>query len=333
MPVKNILMKYDIISVGGATEDITLRTMEGLLIDNKRDVLRQKLFAFEYGAKVKIDESHSSFGGGAANVAVAARLLGLKSATVVAVGNDPRGHAIIKNLKDRGVGTSLVKKMEKESSGLSFLLVGRDNEHVVFSARGSNSRLEISNSDLADLRRSKWIYLTSLSGKWELVLRKVFSLKNAKIAWNPGHIQLRCGMKKIGAYLKKTSVLVLNKDEAVELVLSSGKYRSKPAEFLNVTENLLDILKSFGPEIVVITNGQFGAHAYDGETYFYQPVHKGKPVDTTGVGDAFGSSFIAGMEIFRNDIKKAMDLGARNSASVISVEGAQKGLLKKQDIY
>jgi len=41
-------MKYDIITIGGATEDITFYTKEGVLIDNKKDVLRQKLLAFEY---------------------------------------------------------------------------------------------------------------------------------------------------------------------------------------------------------------------------------------------------------------------------------------------
>ena len=33
-------MKYDFITVGGATEDITFYTSEGVLIDNKGDILR-----------------------------------------------------------------------------------------------------------------------------------------------------------------------------------------------------------------------------------------------------------------------------------------------------
>ena len=49
-------MKYDIITIGGATEDITFYTSEGVLINNKKDLTNQKLLAFEYGAKVKIDK-------------------------------------------------------------------------------------------------------------------------------------------------------------------------------------------------------------------------------------------------------------------------------------
>ena len=63
-------MKYDIITIGGVTEDINFCTHEGVLIKNKKDVLRQELLAFEFGAKIKIKESHSTFGGGAANTAV-----------------------------------------------------------------------------------------------------------------------------------------------------------------------------------------------------------------------------------------------------------------------
>ena len=50
------------------------------------------------------------------------------------------------------------------------------------------------------------------------------------------------------------------------------------------------------------------------------------------MGDAFGSSFVAGLELYKGDIQKAMNLAARNSASVVSMLGAQAGLLRKKDI-
>lgn len=324
-------MKYDIIAVGGATEDITLHTSEGVLVNNKKDLLRQNLLAFEYGAKIKINKTHSSFGGGASNVAVATRLLGLKSGALVAVGNDERGHKIINNFKSKGVATSLVQKVHQESSGFSFLLVGDDNEHIVFSSRGANSKLEIYDYELRHLSKAKWIFITSLSGGWKDSLKKLFNVKS-KIAWNPGHVQLSGGIKEIGRYLKKTSVFIVNKDEALELVVSDARYKQKDRKFLNNTKNLLKIIKDFGPQTVVITNGEDGSYAFDGDKFYYQPIIKPrKIVDTTGVGDAFGSSFVAGIEKF-NDINKALLLGAKNTASVIASEGAQNGLLTKKDI-
>ena len=45
-------MKYDVITIGGGTEDFSFYTHAGLVLRSKKDVLHQKLIAFEYGAKI-----------------------------------------------------------------------------------------------------------------------------------------------------------------------------------------------------------------------------------------------------------------------------------------
>ena len=326
-------MKYDFITIGGATEDITFYTKDGILIDNKRDILRQKLLAFEYGAKLKIDKAYSSFGGGAANTAVNFSRLGFRSAALVSLGRDDRARKILKNLKKHGVDTRLVQRTRNRETSFSFLLVGQDNEHIVFSNRAANKELRIRNYELRILKTAKWVYITSLSGRWQEVLKRIFSKESFRVAWNPGHIQLDYGKKALGKYLKKTEVLVVNKDEAIELVLSDKKYSLETRQFFNNIRNLLKILKSWGPGIVVITNGNKGAYAYNGKKVYYQKIIKeSRRVDTTGVGDAFGSSFVAGLELFDGDIQKAMHLGVKNTASVIAQQGAQNGLLRRRDL-
>lgn len=326
-------MKYDVISVGGATEDITFYTDEGVLIDNRQDPTKQELLAFEYGAKIKINRSHSSFGGGATNAAVSFSLLGFKAACLATVGEDERGKNIINNLKNKKVDTGLMQVIKKAVSGFSLILVGQGNEHIVFSSRGANSELTLSAGDLKKLNNTRWLYLTSLSGRWQEVLKKFFSVKNVKIAWNPGHIQINYGKKSLGKYFKLTEVLIVNIDEAIELATSDKRYAGKDLSFLNNAENLLTILKGWGPKLVVITRGKNGASVYDGKKFYYAPAIKEKArIDTTGVGDAFGSSFVAGLELFKGDIEKAMKLGAYNTASVISLQGAQNGLLTKKKL-
>jgi sugar/nucleoside kinase (ribokinase family) len=183
------------------------------------------------------------------------------------------------------------------------------------------------------LRDAKWVCATSLSGAWKANLDKIFSVKGIKIAWNPGHRQILASLKVIGKYLAKVAVLAVNKDEAIELVMSDKKYKNKSRVFFEEVNNLLSVLHGYGPQIVLITKGRYGANAFDGKKVYFQPVIKEKRrVDTTGVGDAFGSSFVAGLELYRGNIKKALYLGARNTASVISQPGAQNGLLKKKDI-
>jgi ribokinase len=326
------MKKYDFITVGGTTEDITFYTNEAIMIDNKCDILAQKLMAFEYGAKLRIEKSYSTFGGGASNAAVCLAKLGLNVATLVAVGNDNRAKDIVKNFKEAQVKTNLIQRVKQKETGFTFFVVGKDKEHVGFSNRAANQELKISQKEIKELNKSHWIYLTSLSGKWTEVLKKVFAI-DANIAWNPGHIQLHAGFKTIGKYLKKTTMLTINKDEAIELVVTNPKFRNKDNRFLNNTRNLLKIINEYGPKIVVITKGKKGADAYDGEKFYHQDILKEKKrMDTTGVGDAFGSTFTAGLFLFDNDIQKAMRMAVKNTASVISKQGAQNGLLSLKGV-
>ena len=46
------MIKNTVTTIGGATRDIMFYTDDMVLIDNKADLLRQKLIGFEYGAKV-----------------------------------------------------------------------------------------------------------------------------------------------------------------------------------------------------------------------------------------------------------------------------------------
>lgn len=324
-------MKNNIISIGGATEDISLYTNEGIIIDNKRDILRQKLMAFEYGAKIRVNRSYTTFGGGAANAAVNFSGLGFKARALVCLGSDNRGKRVLKNLKIKGVNTRLTQKSEEAETGFSFIILCP--EKIVFTHRGANNKLEINSRDLRAIKEADWIYLTSLGGEWPEVLNKIFSEKNIKIAWNPGHIQLKSGIRLIGKYIKKTTVFIVNKDEAIELVISNPVAKKKGGKYLNNIINLLREIKSIGPQIVVITNGKYGADAFDGVRFYHQNIlREKKRVDTTGVGDAFGSSFIAGIELFKGDIEKSMRLGIMNTASVISRQGAQNGLLRRHEI-
>lgn len=327
-------MSYDFITIGGVTEDITFYTNEGILIDNKKDLTRQKLLAFEYGAKIRVEKSFSGFGGGAANAAVCFSRLGFKAACLACIGDDERGQRISRNFMKQGVDTSLMQKAKEMETGFSLLLVGLGkSEHICFSNRAANKQLKITDHELKILEKAKWLYLTSLSGKWEENLKKIFSADGPKISWNPGHRQISAGVKALAPYFKRTDCLIVNKDEAIELVMSDKKHKNKEAAFLNDSKNLLEALISYGPKIVVVTDGHNGADIQEGLRVYHQPVIKERQrIDTTGVGDAFGSSFIAGRELYDQDMKKSLTLAARNSSAEISEQGAQNGLLRKEDL-
>jgi len=325
-------MAFSIITIGGATEDIIFYTAEGLELNNRHDLLRQHLLAFEAGAKIKIDRSWPSFGGGAANAAVNFVGLGLKTAAYLCLGRDFRGQQVRDNLKRRGVETKLINYSEHQATGFSFVLIDhKSKERIIFSARGANADLKIKPDDLKMFRRAKWLYITSLSGAWQFNLKEIFKVKGPQIAWNPGEVQIKAGASRLKSFLAKTDFLFLNKDEAIELALSLPKFRHLHPHhhFFEKIENIVTIIKGLGPKRLVITDGRIGAYYYDGGAlYFQKAVKEKKKVDVTGVGDAFNSSVIAGWELYDNDIKKAMNLAARNAAAKIAHLGAQSGLLK-----
>lgn len=327
-------MKYDIITIGGAVQDEFIHTSEGVLIDNPKDKLKQTLFGFEYGAKITVDQSDVAYGGGAANAAVACSRLGLKTAILASVGIDQRGLDIYKNFKQNKVATNLIQTTKTSPTGYSVVIVGKDGEHVVFPVRGANSELKINWKASRNLSKSSWLFLTSLSGEWQKILQDIFRSKGkAQLAWNPGHVQLQAGYKILKPYLELTTVLILNADEGLELLAGLPKYKNKSKTLPERSESIAEEIQKLGPALVVVTNGAEGAVVFDGENrYHFKPKKIKKVINTIGVGDAFGSTFVAGLHLF-GDINKAIELAGLNAASVVSGHGAQTNLLHKQQLY
>lgn len=322
---------FNVVTVGGATRDITFYTEEGKLIKNPKDPLRQKLIAFEYGAKIGIWEAFFTFGGGAANTAVCFSRLGLKTATILRVGHDEDGRAIIENLKRNKIDTRFVQIDKKAKTGFSFIVTfGPAREHTAFLYRGANNELRITNYDLQRLK-TDWFYVASLSGKWWRAVMDFVTSTKSRLAWNPGARQLVAGLTGLKKYLKKTEIFLVNKDEAIELVLSLPKYKKASVGWLNKPENLFRILCKYCSKILIITDGARGAYAYDGQKIYYQKALSKKVIDTTGAGDSFCSSFVAGQILYHGDIKKSLKLGAINSAYNLTMVGAQEPLLTRAE--
>ncbi|NCF75276.1 MAG: hypothetical protein GWO87_02195, partial [Xanthomonadaceae bacterium] len=219
-----------------------------------------------------------------------------------------------------------VMNINKEISGFSFIIIDKtikSKEHIIFSYRGANKYLKINPKEKFN---TKWFCVSSFSGaKWQLELKNISQIvknQNIKLAFNPGPRQLEAGISKLKFILKITDVLLLNREEAIELILSKHYYNQAPH-----IEFLLKELYFYSPNLVVITDGTNGVYAYDGKDFYRQKSAKVKAVDTTGAGDAFFSGFIFGLIKYKRDIKEALKIGVKNGASVVKKIGAQEGLL------
>lgn len=314
------MKKFELVTIGSVLKDTIFYTAEGEVVANpKIDPTKLQLLGFELGAKLKSREVFFSSGGGAANTAVNFSGLNFTTGIIAALGADAEGIFLKKQLQIKGVDCSLLKTERKLNTGSSLIIVDKkSNEHVAFVYYGSSETLQLSARDLYKFT-TDWFYIAALNSPyWEKNLTLLLK-QSARFAWNPGKQQITAGLEKLNRYLKKVDVLMLNTDEATELLLSSGK------KDLSIPQ-MLKALHQTGIKICLITDGAAGAYVYDGEKIYFQKPHHGKPKDTTGAGDCFCSTFIAGLIKFQ-DINKAMKMAMLNSAALVMLPGAQNGLL------
>lgn len=325
---------FDVVTVGSLVRDITLFTNQGQVFKTPGNVTVQRVIGFEYGAKLVVPQAYFSGGGGAGNAAVSFQRLGLRVAVISRVGADAEGDHLRGDLERQGVTIGAVQQDRLRHTALSCIIASSrgEHDHVIFHYHGAGHGLRVDQRLLQRLR-PRWIYLTTLGGDfWLRNLKQIFNAAaalGAKVAWNPGGFQLDAGRRALERFLRHTTVLQLNKDEAIALVLSGITLGKRNPSFLNKPLYLLNILRDWGPKIVVITDGERGAHALADGTVYRQKAIRRKVADTTGVGDAFGAAFIAGLHLNKGMVAEALRWGVANAASVVTKVGAQAGILSR----
>jgi sugar/nucleoside kinase (ribokinase family) len=318
-------MKFDVIAIGGITEDIMFHTDEMRVLKNKDKYGSRALLAFEAGDKIISDKNVLyTCGGGGANSAVSLAKLGLKVALIASLGEDRTAVKLLHDFKKNKVNTKNIQLYKNSWTGLSLIVSGgAKNEHVIFTHRAANEKLKLTDKHLS-AQPAEWFYLTSLKGPEAQnnleVIFKVAVKNKVKIAWNPGSTQLDYSFDYLKKYLARTRLLILNREEAMELIKKVGKQTTSVKE-------MFKIISYFGPEIISISDGARGAYIFSDDFYKFEKSLKYKAVNTTGAGDAFGSSLVGGLIIFNGDLKQALKLAIIRSNEVVRVVGAQEGLL------
>lgn len=323
----------DVLTVGSAMLDTTFLTDELVLIDHPSDPLRRKLIGMEFGAKLESENVLTSMGGGGCNTAVALRRLGLRAAALVCVGEDAVGRSVSAHLKDEGVVLDALQTHRSLRTGTSFVVGDQKHrDHLVFTTRGANAALILSSSSLRSLRPS-WVVLAPLRcTRWRAILtllRDEAKQGRIKIVFNPGTAQIKEGLRGLASILKVTECLVVNDDEARELLFSVPMYRKRFQAFKGEDEKkefLIQTLAAAGPRLVVVTDGENGAHAGHRGGMVFQPARPVNVQDTTGAGDCFTATLTA-MLVKGHSVKEALVAGMINTASLVQHVGAQAGLL------
>lgn len=322
--------ELEVVTIGSSLRDLYYTTAEGSVVTNPvHDPTRLRLLGFELGSKIRSNDMLFSFGGGAGNTAINLSGLGVTVGIESCVGKDIDGDALREHYKKRGVATSGLIETTADRTGISFLVLDkRTKEHVAFVFYGANERLKVTRTTLEKVP-SLWLYVASLNMRsWEQSMRAIITAKR-QLFWNPGGAQISSGLQRLRPYLQRTDVLLLNRDEATELMLSDPLCRIDRAACEHAVEGPRVLVRGLKQHVrgwVVVTDGPKGAYAFDGITFVHDKPHHGPPVDTTGAGDCFGSTLLAGL-VKTGDIKRSMRAAVVNTSSLVMHLGAQHGLL------
>lgn len=308
---------YDVIAVGSSTVDVFAKTEKSDLISiqTQNPKERESFLAYPVGTKILIEDLEVTTGGGGTNTAYAFSLLGLKTAYLGKVGNDENGELILKKLKEQKI--DFIGKVGNGPSGYSIILDSIAHDRTILTFKGCNNDFKFSEINKKFLD-TKWFYLCAMVDKSFKELEKICDYaknNNIKVMFNPSSYLAEKGIEYLSNVLKKTDILVLNREEAQILV---GKH-----DIVLLLKLLKDLL---GSSIVIITDGKDGCHVMDDTFHYYAKSHDIKVVETTGAGDAFGSTFLAGF-IKENSVLSAIKLAMTNAESVITHHGAKNNLL------
>jgi len=305
---------YDMISIGDATLDVFVTLHDASVLCNlEKDVCQ---LCLSYADKIPVEKVQRVIGGNAANNAVGSSRLGLRSAFYSIVGNDETGEHIQQVVKQEKVSTEYVHVDKKQESNYSVVLNYKAERTILVYHINRAYKLP-------KFKATKWFYLTSM-GKNHLDLHRALAAHvkktGTKLGFNPGTHQLKQGLERLRPVLKVTDVLFVNKEEAKRLV----------GEIADMKE-LLMAVRHVGPQTVVITDGEKGSFAYDGNEFWKCGITDTPVIERTGAGDSFATAFLAAMN-HGLGIPDAMRWGTMNSASVITKVGPQAGLLTKKQM-
>ncbi|HLE49001.1 MAG TPA: carbohydrate kinase family protein [Patescibacteria group bacterium] len=309
----------DLLSIGDSSLDAFIFPTESESLCQLND--KECYICFSYGDKIPVKDLEFSVGGNAANNSVGSSRLGVKSAAVLTLGGDEIGNQIVEALAKDGVDTTYVSRQKGKRSNYS-LAINYSGERTIFTYKD-----EIDYVLPEKFPSTSWIYLTSMgdnfSDAYVKVADHIKGKSGVKLAFNPGSRQIRAGYEKMKDILRISYMVYVNRKEA-EIITNFSDSKDKE-------KNLLDALIKLGPKVPVITDGVGGSYVFYEGKYYHSGVLPIDAYERTGAGDAFGSGCISAL-IQGKSIEEALLWGTVNSASVIGYIGAQKGLLKKDEI-
>ncbi len=315
--------QYDFVALGDTVVDAFIELSKdeadvSIDLDTGRKTLTMK-----FGEKIPYENvTVVNAVGNSPNAAVSAHRLGLQSALISSVGHDRYGTDCLQALREEGVHTDYVKVHEGKLTNYHYVL--RYGPERTILIKHEKFPYALPHFEVPP----RYIYFSSI-GEHGLphhfeIAQYVKEHPETKLVFQPGTFQIKLGAEKLKEVYEATEIFFCNKEEA-QLILNTGEQSMS---------KLLRAFKDLGPKLPVITDGPMGAYVIDeNDQAWHMPMYPdpADPVDRTGAGDAFASTFTSAIALGLPP-EQALAWGPINSMSVVQHIGAQKGLLTREQL-
>lgn len=312
-------MKYDFVAFGDITIDAFIRLKDAHVtckIDNTECELCVK-----FGQKIPFESVEEVFAvGNGPNAAVAAIRLGLQSTVVANVGDDRNGADCVATLEKEGMSAEFILSHPGIKTNYHYVLMYGTERTIL--VKHEKFPYKVPQFPEAP----KWFYLTSLPLEtldYQLEIARYAKANGVKLAFQPGTFQMKLGKEALKEVYEASEIFFCNKEEAQQILGNTEGDLKK----------LMEGIRGLGPKIVVVTDGPNGSNILDDSGAYHAPMYPdpAPPQNRTGAGDATASTTVSYI-IKGLEPKEAMMRGMLNAAYVVQKIGAQKGLLKADEL-
>jgi sugar/nucleoside kinase (ribokinase family) len=286
-------------------------------LSNKTDLLAIGHTAFDYILQVKefpqpnsstsINKMKTLFGGAAANVAVVASSLGLKSSLVSAVGNDFIGSIYQNKLKDLSIDIENMIVIEDEKTPTAFVLTNPNDDQISYFYWGAASQFKNSEPPHKAINKVDAVHLATGDPRFNRRSGKVAHEEGKLISFDPGQDLHMYSKTELEAVIKICDILFGNHHEIKRI-----------QKTLNMSIN---DLRNFGPDIVVTTHGKDGSSICTDKEIKIDAIIR-HTVDPTGAGDSYRAGFLNAY-LNGEDLETCGKFASSVASFVIEAEGCQ----------
>lgn len=314
--------QYDFVAIGDIVVDAFIQLNKDFAdVSQDMDTGRYTLH-MPFGSKLPYNSVEVvNAVGNSPNAAVSANRLGLKTALITNVGHDRYGKDCLDSLRNDGVNTEYVKVHEGKETNYHYVLRYGPERTILI----KHETFPYTLPDFAV--PPKYLYFSSIGEHgipYHHEIAEYVKNNDTKLAFQPGTFQIKLGYEALKDLYAVTEIFFCNKEEAQEILNTKEQH----------VPTLLREFKKLGPKLPVITDGPNGAFVVDeNDQAWFMPMYPDPkpPVDRTGAGDSFSSTFTAAIVLGKTPAE-ALTWGPVNSMSVVQHIGAQAGLLRYEEL-